>query len=146
MFDAFVQLAPSISTKYSGLFEKWHASVHFKLSSHAQLWIRFKVQPQQKANLLQVVQNDLSQFASSMGFQIKNVLVQTEGQTFGEGDPRPGYDVFSSVGGSAGMPALWQQIQTATEWAAADLLNGTTRQPPLQWFPWARHIYENLNP
>ncbi len=140
LIDSFPRLAQWVRQKCLGLFNKWHASCR---PDHT-LWLRFKVQPQQKANLLQTVQSELSQSASSMGFQVKEVREQTEGEAFGEGDTRQGYDVFSSVGGSAGMPKLWQQVQTATEWASEDLPKWKVRPLPSEWHPWACHIYYNL--
>jgi len=77
-----------------------------------------------------------------MGFQCARPVPMTEPEAFGEGDPRPGYDVYTATGADR-MPDLWKQVQLATEWALEDLRKGALRALPATMdLAWARHIYE----
>jgi len=137
-FAAFLRHGPTVAAKHKGAFDYWHASLHRDLvrKTRNELWFQFRVPQGSAVQLRQRFELDLAGTAGGLGFISLATVVQDEVKAFAR--------VIAQTGGTASMDALWPQVQTATEWAIADLLIGTERQTPAKWHPWTRHIYRNL--
>ena len=144
MQDTLVNISREFLISIDSFFENWHASLHCN-SAFAQLWLRFKVKLDCKSQLISEVETFLLKASRQLDFRLGGSCLQTEAQSFGEGDQRhPNNDIFSAVGGKTGMSDLWRQAQAATQWAVEDIQSGSIRIPPQEWHWWSRHIYCNL--
>ena len=141
--DVFVRIAQMLPCKYGRYYSNWNASLH-RVQGCMHLWLRFKFDVTCGREFLRRLQGDLSGMAGSSAFCLDRVDVQTEARSFGQGAPDPCNDVFTGVGGGRGMPDLWRQMQSATEWAAGALNGAGGHQPLAGWFCYACHLYWNL--
>jgi hypothetical protein len=143
--ETLVDLGPRLAKECTGLYRHWHASRHFSLSVHNELWFRFAPSAGAAGDLTARVAALLDREGPGHGFVLNRVIEEHGAQAFGEGDPRKGHDVVKAIGGRHNLPKLWREIERATEWAIADSRSGTVRASlPDEWFDWARHIYMNL--
>ena len=142
---ALVAIGPDLAKTCAGLFHHWHASRHCADGQYSQLWLRFRSSPSSIADLVARARAALQAASGEYGFCLGNEIVQPEVKAFGEGDPRPGYDVVEMIGGRQYLPRLWRELQEATECAIADLTAGPHRARPGQgqWLEWSVHIYGN---
>jgi len=143
--DTLVRGGPQPVSDCAGLFERWHASRHFALGLHSELWFRFSCSPSTVQTLATNASAHLRVMGGTYGFALKDAIVEPEARAFGEGDLRPGYNIVARVGGPQGLLKLCEEVQQASKWAIADIRSGTIRSSlPTTWFDWSGHIYRNL--